>query len=468
MNANCNKYHLKSNVRVKTLNSIPFYVSACFFFLSILILALFPINAFSDSNDDLYKELETFTDVISFVRKDYVNEVKSKELVEGAIKGMLTSLDPHSGYMDQEYFKEMQVQTKGQFGGLGIEITMKEGVLTVVSPMEGSPAERAGVKSGDAIIKIDGFFTKDLNLMDSVRRLRGPIDSKVKLTLHRKGLQGIFDVDVNREEIQVRSVKSRYLGDGYGYARISQFMEKTGDDLKGALRKLNNETSEFKGLILDLRNNPGGLLNQAVKVSDLFLTEGVIVYTESRVPSQRQKFFAERKGTEPDYPLVVIVNAGSASASEIVAGAIKDHGRGIVIGNQTFGKGSVQTITPLQNGGALSLTTALYFTKSGKSIQLTGVSPDIEVVPPVVAPVGTSRLIEPMREEDLPGAIKNPSNSDEVKSKELEKQESVNNPEKVDVLNIETATIPEILEKDPYIKKGLEVLKDFGLNKQAA
>lgn len=434
------------------------------FLLSILIL--FVWNARSDSNDDLYKELETFTDVISFVRKDYVHEVKSKELVEGAIKGMLASLDPHSGYMDQEYFKEMQVQTKGQFGGLGIEITMKDGALTVVSPMEGSPAERAGVKAGDSIIKIDGFFTKDLNLMDSVRRLRGPIDSKVKLTLHRKGVQGMFDVDVNREEIQVKSVKSRYLGDGIGYVRVSQFMEKTGDDLKGALRKLSNDAPEFKGLVLDLRNNPGGLLNQAVKVCDLFLTEGVIVYTESRVASQRQKFFAESKGTEPDYPLVVLVNAGSASASEIVAGAMKDHGRGIIIGNQTFGKGSVQTITPLQNGGALSLTTALYFTKSGKSIQLTGVSPDIEVTPPVAMPTSPARNIEPLREEDLPGAIKNPSNSDEIKLKG-EESDSVQ-PSKEDILNIESAPIAEILEKDPYIKKGFEVLKDFGLNKQAA
>lgn len=416
---------------------------------SLLTLFLLFSGAVAD-DDALYEELDLLTDVLVTVERDYVQEIDSKKLIEGALKGLLSSLDPHSGYLDSDHFREMQVQTKGEFGGLGIEITMQEGVVVVIAPMEGSPAERAGIRAGDAIVKIDGMFTKDLVLMDAVKKLRGPKGSSVVLTIHRKGTKGLFDVPVIRDEIQIKSVKHRSLGDGLQYIKINQFMETTFDDVKKALKSP-------KGLLLDLRNNPGGLLNQAVKVSDLFLTEGIIVYTESRIETQRQKFFAHARGTEPNYPIVVLVNGGSASAAEIVAGALKDHGRAVIVGEQTFGKGSVQTISPLRNGGALSLTTALYFTKSGRSIQLTGVTPDIQVNEEPKEPVGVKVTPKQfLRESDLPGAIKNPSG---LTTEEQAIPEIENLPDLP--LDVEKAPIEELVQKDPFIAKGLEILKGY-------
>ena len=379
------------------------------------------VSAKEAPESNLFQELKVFTDVLAIVKRDYVTDVDNKKLVEGAIKGMLATLDPHSGYLDPDFYQDLQVQTKGEFGGLGIEITIKDGLLVVVAPMEGSPAEKAGVKPGDTIVKIDGKFTKEFSLVDAVKRLRGPKGSPIVLSLARKGVQGLVDVTIMRDNIAVRSVRSRYLGDGFAYVRVSQFMEHTADDLKAALTNLTKESGqgELKGLVLDLRNNPGGLLAQAVRIGDMFLKEGVIVYTDGRVEGQKQKFFAHGRGTEPDYPIVVIVNGGSASASEIIAGALKDHGRALILGTQTFGKGSVQTITPLENGGALTLTTALYYTKSGNSIQGTGVKPDVELdaVPePEVQSKETQpsnvKPMEQLRERDLPGAIRNPSGSE--------------------------------------------------------
>lgn len=424
---------------------------------SLLTLLFLVSGAFAD-DDALYQELDLLTDVLVTVERDYVQEVESKKLIEGALKGLLSNLDPHSGYLDSEHFREMQVQTKGEFGGLGIEITMREGVIVVIAPMEGSPAEKAGIRAGDAIVKIDGLFTKDLDLMDAVKKLRGPKGSSVVLTIHRRGTKGLFDVPVGRDAIQVKSVRSRSLGDGLQYIRINQFMETTVDDVKRAIK------SEPKGLLLDLRNNPGGLLNQAVRVSDLFLTEGVIVYTESRIETQKQKFFAHARGTEPNYPIVVLVNSGSASAAEIVAGALKDHGRAVIVGEQTFGKGSVQTISPLRNGGALSLTTALYFTKSGRSIQLTGVTPDIQVTVEPEEPIGVRVTPKQfLREGDLPGAIQNPSG---LTTEEESLPELGDLPEPP--LDIEKAPIEEIVQKDPFIAKGLEILKGYFVVPSAA
>lgn len=422
---------------------------------SILLLLLTSLCLADD--DALYRELDLLTDVLVTVERDYVHPVESKKLIEGALKGLLSNLDPHSGYLDSEHFREMQVQTKGEFGGLGIEITMREGVLVVIAPMDGSPAEKAGIRAGDAIVKIDGLFTKDLDLMDAVKKLRGSKGSSVVLTIHRKGTKGLFDIPVNRDSIQVKSVKSRPLGDGLQYIRINQFMETTVNDVKKVLKSP-------KGLLLDLRNNPGGLLNQAVRVSDLFLNEGIIVYTESRIESQRQKFFAHSRGTEPNYPIVVIVNGGSASAAEIVAGALKDHGRAVIVGEQTFGKGSVQTISPLRNGGALSLTTALYFTKSGRSIQLTGVTPDIPVTVEPEAPKG--KEVKPrnfLREGDLPGAIENPSGLSRDED-ELPKLDELPDPP----IDIEKVPLEELVAKDPFISKGLEILKGYFVIPQAA
>lgn len=430
------------------------------------------VSAREGSKSNLFEELKTFTDVLSVVKRDYVSDVENKKLVEGAIKGLLATLDPHSGYLDPDFYQDLQVQTKGEFGGLGIEITIKDGLLVVVAPMEGSPAERAGVRPGDIIVKIDGKYTKEFSLVDAVKRLRGPKGSPIQISMSRKGVPELIDITIVRDNIAVKSVKSRYLGDGFGYVRVSQFMEHTADDLKAALESLQRESGlpELRGVILDMRNNPGGLLAQAVRVSDMFLKDGVIVYTDGRVDAQKQKFFAHEKGTQPDYPMIVLVNAGSASASEIVAGALKDHGRALVLGTQTFGKGSVQTITPLENGGALTLTTALYYTKSGNSIQARGVKPDIEVemgpTPGDAAEAGTRSPIGDLREEDLPGAIGNPSKagpSDGDALKKINKTPTIRpdmsaiNPEKEDIQVWEN--------KDPQFRRALDLLKTFSVFK---
>lgn len=432
------------------------------------------VSAREGGKSNLFEELKTFTDVLSVVKRDYVSDVENKKLVEGAIKGLLATLDPHSGYLDPDFYQDLQVQTKGEFGGLGIEITIKDGLLVVVAPMEDSPAERAGVRPGDVIVKIDGKYTKEFSLVDAVKRLRGPKGSPIQISISRKGVSDLLDITIVRDNIAVRSVKSRYLGDGFGYVRVSQFMEHTADDLKSALDSLQKQSGlpELRGVILDLRNNPGGLLAQAVRVSDMFLKDGVIVYTDGRVDAQKQKFFAREKDTQPDYPIIVLVNGGSASASEIVAGALKDHGRALVLGTQTFGKGSVQTITPLENGGALTLTTALYYTKSGNSIQARGVKPDITVEDEAsasdeAAVAGQRSPVGELREEDLPGAIGNPSGSEgsgeSSPLKKINKTPTIRpdlssiNPEKEDV---------QVWEKrDSQFRRAVDLLKTFSVFK---
>jgi len=333
-------------------------------------------------SNQMYEDLKVFTDVIGLIQKDYVEETKSKDLIQGAIKGMLETLDPHSAYMPPAMFKEMQEETKGRFEGLGIEITLKDGILTVVSPIEGTPAFRAGVLAGDQIIKIDGETTKNFTLVDSVKRLRGPRGTKVTITIMREGLPKPKDFTLVREVIPVRSVRHELLEKTYGYVRISQFQEKTDGDFEKAMKALEEESKgALKGLVLDLRNNPGGLLDQAVKISDRFIDSGIIVSIDGRREEAKQKWPAHPDGTATRYPLIVLVNGGSASGAEIVAGAIQDHGRGILVGTQTFGKGSVQTIIPLKDGSGLRLTTARYYTPSGRSIQAKGIVPDIIVKP---------------------------------------------------------------------------------------
>ncbi len=332
--------------------------------------------------NSMYEDLKVFTDVIGYIQKDYVEETKSKDLVYGAIKGMLETLDPHSAFMPPNMYKEMQEETKGRFEGLGIEITIKDGILTVVSPIEDTPAFKAGILAGDQILKIDGESTKNFTLMDSVKRLRGPRGSKVTITIMREGFTKPKEVTLVRDVIPVRSVRHELLEKNYGYIRISQFQEKTDGEFEKAMKALEEESKgSLKGLVLDLRNNPGGLLDQAVKISDRFIDSGLIVSVEGRREDQKIKFYAHPEGQLSRFPLVVLVNGGSASGAEIVAGAIQDHGRGILLGTHTFGKGSVQTIIPLKDGSGLRLTTARYYTPNGRSIQAKGIVPDFIVKP---------------------------------------------------------------------------------------
>jgi carboxyl-terminal processing protease len=331
--------------------------------------------------DDTYKELQTFANVLAIVQKNYVEPVSTKRLVDGAIIGMLSSLDPHSAYLTPDLYHDLEVETRGSFGGLGIEITIKNDMLTVVSPIEDTPAAKAGVKSGDQIIKINDDFTKGMTLTDAVKMMRGPKGSKIRLTLHREGIPDLFTVSVARDVIRIQSVKTKELKDGYGYVRISTFEDGTNADLEKALSKFSKH-GPIKGLVLDLRDNPGGLLNQAVSVSDDFLDGGLIVYTQGRAENQQQKYFAHKKRSYKDFPMVVLINGGSASASEIVAGALQDQRRVIVTGTLSFGKGSVQTILPLDDESALRLTTARYYTPNGRSIQAVGITPDVIVEPP--------------------------------------------------------------------------------------
>jgi len=348
---------------------------ACF-----LVLQEVAVRRAQALSNDTYQELDTFASVLAIVQKNYVEPVTTKKLIDGAISGMLASLDPHSAYLTPDLYRDLEVETRGSFGGLGIEITIKNGALTVVAPIEDTPAYRAGLKAGDQIIKIDDDFTKDMSLTDAVKRMRGPKGSKIKLTLHRNGVPELFTVTLARDVIKIQSVKSKILPEGYGYIRVTTFQENTGDGVEKAIDEFDaKDHGKIKGIVFDLRDNPGGLLNQAVKVSDDFLDGGLIVYTQGREENQQQKYFSHKKKDFVDYPMVVLVNGGSASASEIVAGALQDQKRAVILGTQTFGKGSVQTILPLDDHSALRLTTARYYTPTGRSIQAVGITPDVDV-----------------------------------------------------------------------------------------
>ncbi len=355
---------------------------------------------------ETYEELRPFTEVLNQVQRNYVEEPKTKEVIYGAIRGMLNTLDPHSAFMPPEVYKEMQVDTKGEFGGLGIQIGLKEQRLTVIAPIEDTPADRAGIKSGDRILKIDGVSTKDVNLMDAVNKMRGPKGTKVTLTLERDGVPDPFDVSLNREIIKIHSVRHKILDNGIGYLRLTQFQEQSGSDLEKALDALHGQNAQ--SLILDLRNNPGGLLTAAVEVSELFIPKGKTVVSIKGRQGKPEEYTADGAHPILDLPLIVLVNEGSASASEIVAGALQDWGRAVVVGTTTFGKGSVQTIIPLSDGSALRLTTAKYYTPKGRSIQNTGIDPTIVVR--VAPPKETNASRRPaLRERDLERHLKNES-----------------------------------------------------------
>jgi carboxyl-terminal processing protease len=332
-------------------------------------------------NAATYEQLRLFTEVLNIVQNQYVDEVPPKDLIYNAIKGTLRGLDPHSSFLDPDSYREMQVETSGSFGGLGIEITLKDDILTVVAPIDGTPAYRAGLHTGDRILKIDGLATKDMQLADAVKRMRGKPGSKVTIGVLREGWSEPKDFEIVREQIRVQSVKTVELGEGLEYLKLRQFQEQSPHDLEAALEKF--AKSGMKALILDLRNNPGGLLTAAVEVSEKFIDDGkLVVYTEGRVRNQNMRFSAHAKRGYSQMPMVVMVNQGSASASEIVAGALQDWGRATIVGTQTFGKGSVQTIIPLSDGSGLRLTTAKYFTPKGRSIHGKGIAPDVVVEVP--------------------------------------------------------------------------------------
>ena len=327
------------------------------------------------------EDLRTFTEVFARIKNDYVEPIEDKALLEYAIRGMLSGLDPHSSYLVPDDYQELQAGTSGEFGGLGIEVGMEDGFVKVIAPIDDTPAQRAGVEAGDLVIRLDDTPVKGMSLAEAVKVMRGAPGTDIVLTIVREGVDRPLRITITRDVIQVTSVRSRPLEPGYGYIRISQFQLRTGESLRESIGKLREEAGEegLKGLVLDLRNNPGGVLNAAVSVSDAFLDKGIIVYTEGRMDDAKLTFSAKGSDVLDGIPLVVLVNAGSASASEIVAGALQDHGRAVIMGEKTFGKGSVQTILPLGNGSALKLTTARYYTPSGTSIQARGIVPDIKL-----------------------------------------------------------------------------------------
>ncbi len=413
---------------------------------------------------DEYRSLKTFTDVLALVQKNYVEPVEVKKLVEGAIKGMVSALDPHSSYLTPDFYKDLQVETKGEFGGLGIEIAVRDNLLTVIAPLEDSPAARAGIQAGDQIIKIGDDFTKNLALVDAVKMMRGPKGSQIKLSIHRAGTDPLIVVNVVRDIIKVKSVRSRLLEDGYGYVRLAQFQADSAVEFSNAIKGLKdkNAKKELQGLIVDLRNNPGGLLTEAIRVGDLFLDDGIIVYTDGRLEEQKLKYFAHKDGNEPIYPLIVLINGGSASASEIVAGALQDAGRALIVGTQSFGKGSVQTILPLEQGDALRLTTSLYFTKSGRSIQAQGVTPDIVVQPrKKPAEVATEETMQLPKERDLPGALKNPKERPQSKGPDGDEPGEVEMELPIGSRSAIEADLRTLLAEDLQLAEAFRLLKTW-------
>jgi carboxyl-terminal processing protease len=346
------------------------------FFITLSLI--FFEKSFSDNND-IYKKIDLFGEVLNKINEEYVDEVDQSKSMDAAINGLLQSLDPYSAYMTPESFESMQTETSGKFGGLGIEVGMESGVVKVISPIDNTPASKAGLKAGDYIVKIDGIQVQGKSLMDAVDLMRGLVGSSIELTVRRRGVKKSLIFNITREIIQVQSVKSELIDDNIGYIRLTSFNENSSDQIKKIIIKL-NKNENLKGYILDLRNNPGGLLSQAIKISDFFLENGQIVSTKSRQISENRKWFAKKGDITGGKTLIVLINYGSASASEIVAGALKDHKRAIILGENSYGKGSVQSIIPLKNRGAIRLTIAKYYLPSGESISEVGVTPDIEII----------------------------------------------------------------------------------------
>jgi carboxyl-terminal processing protease len=421
--------------------------------ISLLMAGILLINGGSGhvkaGTGDIYKNIEVFTEVLRQIEKNYVEPQDPQKLIYGAIKGMIQNLDPHSSFMTKEEHQDLLIETKGSFSGVGIEISVRDNVLTVVSPIEGTPAYAAGIQAGDKIVRIDDKSTNDMTLTDAVKSIRGKKGTKVKLTVIREAADKPLDFTIMRDVIPLKSVRNYLLDPEIGYVRISTFQSNTSKDLNVALEKL--ETGrDLKGLILDLRNNPGGLLSQAIEVSDVFLDSGLIVSTKGRNASQDMEVSARQNKTERDYPIIVMVNGGSASASEIVAGALQDNKRALTLGSRTFGKGSVQTILPLSDGSGLRLTTAKYYTPSGRSIQASGITPDIEIefVPPAQEEEKESPQF--MREKDLKGHMLNDT-IDATKEPKKEKEDET------------SLKVKMLLERDNQVRHALQLLKTWDI-----
>jgi carboxyl-terminal processing protease len=394
-----------------------------------------------------FEELFTFTEVFQRIKTSYVEDVEDNTLVENAIQGMLTGLDPHSSYLTPEAYQEIQIGTTGEFGGLGIEVGMENGFVRVIAPIDDTPAQRAGIQAGDLIVRLDDTPVKGMTLSDAVKIMRGKPGTSITLTVVRESEEKPLTIKIVRDIIQVKSVKSRTLEPGYGYVRISHFQAHTQDHLKKAINALKKESKQnLKGLVLDLRNNPGGVLNAAVSVSDTFLTKGLIVYTEGRIPDASLKFKARSDDWLNGAPIVVLVNGGSASASEIVAGALQDHKRAVIMGNKTFGKGSVQTIIPMKEGAALKLTTARYYTPTGRSIQAEGIQPDIVLNKVEIASVDKESDLG-IKEADLAGHLDNGEGESESSEKATSAQDNEDEP---------------LVKRDYAVYEALNLLK--GLN----
>jgi carboxyl-terminal processing protease len=405
-----------------------------------------PVGDAQAFNDSTYDQIRLFSEALSIVQKNYVEEPDSQELVRGAIKGMLTSLDPHSSFMSPDMYKEMQIDTQGEFQGIGITIGIRDSILTVIAPIDDTPAFRAGIQAGDKIVKIEDQTTKDMTLMEAVKIMRGPKGTDVTISIVREGEPKPLKVTITRDVIPLHSVKTKDIDPAIGYVRISQFQKKTSIEFTEALTQVRAEKGDnFKGLVLDLRNNPGGLLISAIEVADVFVDSGAIVSTKGRLKNQNFSYSAKSKGTEPDYPMVVLVNGGSASASEIVAGALQDYKKAILIGTTTFGKGSVQTIYRLGDGAGMRVTTARYYTPNGRSIQATGIEPDI-----IVRNNG-GKAMGHVREKDLSGHLENEKIEEGEESKEDE----------TPVVDF----IPEDPVEDDQLMRAVDLLKGLDLFK---
>ncbi|MDF1525489.1 MAG: S41 family peptidase [bacterium] len=410
-----------------------------------------PIGDAQAYDNQTYDQIRLFSEALSIVQKNYVEEPESQELVRGAIKGMLNSLDPHSSFMNPDMYKEMQIDTQGEFQGIGITIGTRDGILTVIAPIDDTPAFRAGILAGDKIVMIEDTSTKDMSLMQAVKIMRGPKGTKVTISIVREGEPEPIKYTITRDVIPLFSVKVKDLDPNIGYVRIAQFAKKTSAEFIEALEKIRGEKGEaFKGLVLDLRNNPGGLLVSAIEIANVFVDSGPIVTTKGRLQNQNFAYNAKSKGTEPDYPIVVLVNGGSASASEIVAGALQDYKKAILIGTTTFGKGSVQTIYRLGDGSGMRVTTARYFTPSGRSIQATGIEPDIVVRNHTGTPKGH------VREKDLTGHLEN----NQVKEDKTLSEDAEEEAPSMDIIPEDPAQDLQLMRAIDLLK-GLELFKDL-------